>query len=99
MAVFGQAVGSLGSHVKTTYHTVVIMPSNVSMEAAATVPTVFITADTAFRHAISLTAEHRVLIHATAGEQSNYGCSSRPLPVYRDTVIMTIACFQSSVSY
>ena len=44
------------------------MPGVLTFEAAATVPTVFITADTAFRHAVSLTPEQPVLIHAAAGE-------------------------------
>lgn len=43
------------------------MPANLSFEAAATAPTVFITADTAFQHAVKLTGQHRVLIHAAAG--------------------------------
>lgn len=72
MPVLGQAVGCLGSHVKTSYHTVVPMPEVLTFETAASVPTVFITADTAFRHAVSLTSEHTVLIHAAAGE-CNWG--------------------------
>lgn len=72
MAVFGQAVGSLGSHVKTSWQNMVRMPINLTFESAATVPTVFITADTAFRHAVSLTAHGSVLIHAAAGECAQF---------------------------
>ena len=44
------------------------MPPNVTFEAAATVPTVFITADSAFCHAMTLHARDRVLVHAAAGQ-------------------------------
>ena len=50
------------------WQTVVPMPANLTFQAAATVPTVFITADTAFRHAVRLTRQDRVLIHAAAGQ-------------------------------
>lgn len=66
-AVFGQASGSLGSHVKCSQATLVAMPPNVTFEAAATVPTVFITADAAFCHAMTLRPSDRVLVHAAAG--------------------------------
>ena len=66
--MFGQASGCLGSHVVCSQATVVAMPSNVSFEEAATMPTVFITADIAFRHAISLQQKKKVLVHAAAGQ-------------------------------
>ena len=67
-AVFGQASGSLGSHVKSSQTNLVAMPANVTFEAAATLPTVFITADAAFCRATSLHASDRVLVHAAAGK-------------------------------
>lgn len=67
-AVFGQASGSLGSHVKCCRANIVAMPANVTFEAAATVPTVFMTADAAFHHAVTLHISDRVLVHAAAGQ-------------------------------
>lgn len=67
-AVFGQASGSLGSHVKCSQANLVAMPANVTFEAAATLPTVFITADAAFCHAMTLHTSDRVLVHAAAGK-------------------------------
>ena len=52
------------------------LPPNVTFEAAATLPTVFITADTAFQHATSLQPGDRVLVHAAAGRVLDTGCSS-----------------------
>ena len=46
------------------------MPANMTFEAAATLPTVFITADSAFKHATALQPGDRVLVHAAAGESS-----------------------------
>jgi NADPH:quinone reductase-like Zn-dependent oxidoreductase len=66
-AVFGLASGSLGSHVQTPAETVAIMPANLSYEAVSTTPTVFITVDTAFRHAAACQPGEKVLIHAAAG--------------------------------
>lgn len=67
-AVFGQASGCLGSHVKCSQASLVAMPPNVTFQAAATVPTVFITADAAFCHAVTLQTSDRVLVHAAAGK-------------------------------
>lgn len=67
-AVFGQASGSLGSHVKCSQASLVAMPAYVTFQAAATVPTVFITADAAFCHAMTLQSSDRVLVHAAAGK-------------------------------
>ena len=44
------------------------MPLNMTFEEAATVPTVFITAHSAFQHAINLQPSDRVLVHAAAGQ-------------------------------
>ena len=66
-AVFGLAAGSLGSHVHTPAATLAPMPSNLTFEGAATAPTVFITVDTAFRHAAAVRPGERVLVHAAAG--------------------------------
>ena len=68
-AVFGQASGSLGSHVRCSEASLVPMPPNATCEAAATVPTVFITADSAFCHGTTLHPLDRVLVHAAAGQQ------------------------------
>ncbi|KAL0047579.1 hypothetical protein WJX82_006984 [Trebouxia sp. C0006] len=65
--VLGQASGCLGSHVKCNHAMLVGLPPNVTFEAAATLPTVFITPDTAFWHATTLQPGDRVLVHAAAG--------------------------------
>ncbi len=65
--MFGQVAGSLGSHVVTDSRLVVAMPPHVTFEQAATMPTVFMTADMAFCHAMSVTSGTHALIHATAG--------------------------------
>jgi NADPH:quinone reductase-like Zn-dependent oxidoreductase/acyl carrier protein len=66
-AVFGLAEGSLGSHVTASAHTLVPMPTQVSFEAAATMPTVFITVDMVLNKAAALCPGERVLVHAAAG--------------------------------
>lgn len=66
-AVFGLAAGSLGSHVIASSKTVVPMPPSVTFEEAATMPTVFITVDTALHRIAALAPGHRVLVHAAAG--------------------------------
>ena len=50
------------------------LPPNVTFEAAATLPTVFITADTAFQHATTLQPGDRVLVHAAAGQVLSTNC-------------------------
>ena len=65
--VFGLAAGSLGSHVHSSTKTIVQLPANLSFEAAATMPTVFVTVDAALRHAAATQAGDRVLVHAAAG--------------------------------
>jgi NADPH:quinone reductase-like Zn-dependent oxidoreductase len=47
--------------------TLTLIPANLGFEAAATTPTVFITVDTAFRHAAACQPRDRVLVHAAAG--------------------------------
>ncbi|DBA84018.1 TPA: hypothetical protein ACH3X1_006502 [Trebouxia sp. C0004] len=64
--VFGQVAGSLGSHVVTDSRLVVAMPPHATFEQAATMPTVFMTADMAFTHAMSVAPGTHALIHATA---------------------------------
>jgi len=66
-AVFGLAAGSLGSHVIASTKTIVPMPSNVTFTEAATMPTVFVTVDSALVRAASLSSSDRVLVHAAAG--------------------------------
>ncbi|PNH02167.1 Erythronolide synthase, modules 3 and 4, partial [Tetrabaena socialis] len=66
-AVFGLAAGSLGTLVHSSPHTLVPMPSCLSFEAAATMPTVFITAHQVFGAASALQPGQRVLLHGAAG--------------------------------
>jgi NADPH:quinone reductase-like Zn-dependent oxidoreductase len=66
-AVFGLAEGCLGSHVQASAQTLVPMPGHMSFEAAATMPTVFITVDMVLNQAAGLQPGERVLVHAAAG--------------------------------
>ena len=66
-AVFGLAGGSLGSHVHVSAPRMAPMPPNLSFEAAATCPTVFITVDAAFRQAAGCQPGERALVHGAAG--------------------------------
>jgi len=65
--VFGLAAGSLGSHVIASAKTVVPLPSELSFEKAATMPTVFVTVDAALHRAANMQPGERVLVHAAAG--------------------------------
>jgi NADPH:quinone reductase-like Zn-dependent oxidoreductase len=65
--VFGLAAGSMGSHVRASARTVVPMPANLTFEAAATMPTVLITVDTALNQLAAAGPADRVLVHAAAG--------------------------------
>ena len=65
--VFGLAAGSLGSHVHVPAAHLAPLPSNLTYEAAATTPTVFITVDSAFRQAAACQPGECVLVHAAAG--------------------------------
>ena len=67
MAVFGVAPGSLGSHVHVRAKCVVPKPAQLNHTEAATIPTVYITAHTAFRQASIVKPGDRVLVHAAAG--------------------------------
>lgn len=66
--MFGQVAGSLGSHVLAAGDLLVPVPPEVSLEQAATMPTVFMTAHIALQHAVCLNPRDNVLIHAAAGE-------------------------------
>lgn len=65
--MFGQVAGSLASHVVADSSLVVAMPPHVSFQQAATMPTVFMTADMAFHHAMDVLPGTHALIHAAAG--------------------------------
>ncbi len=66
-AAFGLAFGSLGSHVIASAKTLVPMPQGVSFEEASTMPTVFVTVDTALNRLAQVKRGQRVLLHAAAG--------------------------------
>jgi NADPH:quinone reductase-like Zn-dependent oxidoreductase len=66
-SVFGLSTGALASHVVASVQTVAPMPATVSFEAAATMPTVFTTADAALRQLAGLSAGEVVLVHGAAG--------------------------------
>ena len=65
--VFGQVGGSLGSHVLAAGDLLVPVPPEVTLEQAATMPTVFMTAHLALHHAMPLQTKNNLLIHAAAG--------------------------------
>ena len=58
-AVFGLAEGSLGSHVVAAAATLARLPEGSALEAAATTPTVFTTADAALRQLANVSPEDR----------------------------------------
>lgn len=66
-AVFGQVAGSLASHVVADSTLVVPMPPTVTLQQACTMPTVFMTADMAFQHAMHVAPGTQALLHAAAG--------------------------------
>ncbi len=66
-AVFGLASGSLGSHVVASAYTMVPVPPSLTFEAAATMPTVFVTVRAALVEAAHMQRGQRVLVHAAAG--------------------------------
>jgi len=66
-AAFGLAFGSLGSHVIASARTLVPMPQGISFEEASTMPTVFVTVDTALNRLAQVKKGQRVLLHAAAG--------------------------------
>jgi acyl transferase domain-containing protein len=65
--VIALAAGSLGTHVNTQAAYVVRKPPALSFEAAATLPTAFLTAQFALFQTGGLQPGERVLIHAAAG--------------------------------
>jgi acyl transferase domain-containing protein/NADPH:quinone reductase-like Zn-dependent oxidoreductase/acyl carrier protein len=65
--VFGLAEGSLGTHVVASSATLVPFPPTISYEAAATMPTVFITAHMTLHAAAGVGAGDTVLVTAGAG--------------------------------
>lgn len=69
-AVFGQVAGSLASHVLADSSLLVPMPLTVTFEQASTMPTVFMTADLAFNHAMHVAPGTHALVHAAAGTSS-----------------------------
>ena len=64
--VFGLAPGCLGSHVICTEETLAPLPHGISLDQAATVPTVFVTVDMALR-AAGAERGQAMLVHAAAG--------------------------------
>lgn len=62
-----QTIGSLSSHVIVPAPFVVAKPAALSYEAAAAVPTAFLTAYYALHHQARLKAGERILIHSAAG--------------------------------
>lgn len=66
--VFGQASGCLGTMVGVDGRAVVPVPVGVSQEAAATLPTVFLTALACLDHAAKVQAGQKVLVHAASGK-------------------------------
>jgi NADPH:quinone reductase-like Zn-dependent oxidoreductase/acyl carrier protein len=56
-----------GNHVITRASAVAVLPSGVSFEAAATIPTTFFTAYYAMHHLARLQRGERILIHGAAG--------------------------------
>lgn len=65
--VMGFGAACFASHVVTRHDAVARMPEHWSFEAAATVPTVFLTVFYALRQLAALEAGERVLIHGAAG--------------------------------
>ena len=66
-SVFGLAAGSLGSYVHGSSKTLIPVPEGMTLEQAASMPTVFITVDAALRQAANIKRGERVLLHAAAG--------------------------------
>jgi myxalamid-type polyketide synthase MxaB len=65
--IAAQALGSLASHVTVPAAFVVPKPAAMSFEAAATIPTTFLTAYYGLHHLAKLKTGERVLIHAASG--------------------------------
>ncbi|NEQ43491.1 MAG: type I polyketide synthase [Leptolyngbya sp. SIOISBB] len=65
--IAAQTIGSLASHVRVPAAFVIAKPNSLSFEAAATIPTAFLTAYYGLHHLAQLQADERVLIHAASG--------------------------------
>jgi len=65
--VFGLAAGSLGSHVVASDKTLVPIPDGMSFQEASTMPTVFITVETALNKIADIQPGETLLMHAAAG--------------------------------
>lgn len=65
--VMGFGPACFSSHVVTPVHALMPMPEGWTFEAAATVPTVFLTSYYALKHLADLQPGERVLIHGGAG--------------------------------
>jgi acyl transferase domain-containing protein/acyl carrier protein len=65
--IAAQTIGSLASFVTVKSEFVVLKPHNISFEAAATIPTTFLTAYYGLYRQANLQAGERILIHAAAG--------------------------------
>ena len=70
--IFGQGTGCLGTAVVVNARTVVAMPPSLTFAQAATVPTVFLTAQHCLVDAAAIGASDRVLVHAATGARSSY---------------------------
>ena len=66
-AVFGVAIGCLGSHVICNAETLIPLPPGMTFAQAATVPTVFVTVDMALAAAGLKPGHGRMLVHGAAG--------------------------------
>ena len=66
-AVFGLAGGCLGSHGVASRETMVPVPTGISLEEAATLPTVFTTVQVALDRLAAITPGTKILVHAAAG--------------------------------
>lgn len=65
--MYGQAAGCLGTAVLASALTVVLQPPRLSPAQAATIPTVFMTADACLNDAAQMRRGTRVLVHAATG--------------------------------
>ena len=66
-AVFGVAIGCLGSHVICNAETLIPLPPGMTFAQAATVPTVFVTVDMALAAAGLKPGHGKMLVHGAAG--------------------------------
>ena len=66
-SVFGLAAGCLGNYVHAYGDTFAALPAHLRHEAAASMPTVFVTVDLALSQAARTRGGERVLVHAAAG--------------------------------